>query len=32
VPALISLVNLAFWFRKRYYDKDGKMLLKYVKI
>jgi ACR3 family arsenite transporter len=26
VPALISLVNLAFWFRKRYYDKDGKLL------
>jgi arsenite transporter len=25
VPVLISLVNLAFWFRKRYYDSDGKV-------
>jgi ACR3 family arsenite transporter len=26
VPVLISLVNLAFWLRKRYYDSDGKVL------
>ena len=25
VPVLISLVNLAFWFRRRYYDKDDKV-------
>jgi len=24
VPALISLVNLALWFKKRYYDEDGR--------
>jgi ACR3 family arsenite transporter len=24
VPALIALVNLAFWFRKKYYRKDNK--------
>jgi len=24
VPVLISLVNLAFWFRKRYYEANGK--------
>ncbi len=23
VPALIALVNLAFWFQKKYYNKDG---------
>ena len=25
VPALISLVNLALWFKKRYYDEDGRV-------
>jgi ACR3 family arsenite transporter len=25
VPVLISLVNLAFWFRRRYYDDKGKV-------
>jgi ACR3 family arsenite transporter len=25
VPVLIALVNLAFWFRKRYYDADDKV-------
>jgi ACR3 family arsenite transporter len=28
VPALISLVSLAFWFRRRYYDKDDKVKVK----
>jgi ACR3 family arsenite transporter len=26
VPVLISLVNVAFWIRKRYYGTDGKLL------
>jgi len=26
VPVLISLVNVAFWIRKKYYDADGKPL------
>jgi len=26
VPVLISLVNVAFWIRKRYYDADGRVL------
>jgi len=26
VPVLISLVNVAFWIKKRYYDADGKPL------
>jgi ACR3 family arsenite transporter len=25
VPVLIALVNLAFWFRRRYYDGYGKV-------
>jgi ACR3 family arsenite transporter len=25
VPVLISLVNLALWFRKRYYGPEGKV-------
>jgi arsenite transporter len=25
VPVLISLVNLSFWFKDRYYEKDGKI-------
>ncbi|MBM4237022.1 MAG: arsenical-resistance protein, partial [Euryarchaeota archaeon] len=25
VPALISLVNVAFWFRRKYYDSEGKL-------
>ncbi|MCQ5376298.1 MAG: arsenical-resistance protein, partial [Methanomassiliicoccales archaeon] len=25
VPVLISLVNVAFWFRKKYYDSDGRV-------
>ncbi len=25
VPALISLVNVAFWFRRKYYDTEGKV-------
>lgn len=28
VPVLISLVNVAFWMRKRYYGLDGKVLPK----
>ena len=28
VPVLISLVNLAFWFRRNYYDKDDKVKVK----
>jgi len=26
VPVLISLVNVAFWIRKKYYGKDGRLL------
>jgi len=28
VPVLISLVNVAFWIRKRYYGPDGKVITK----
>jgi len=28
VPALIALVNLAFWFRKRYFSEDGALVKK----
>jgi arsenite transporter len=30
VPVLISLVNLAFWFRRRYYDMDDKVKMSYA--
>ena len=30
VPVLISLVNAAFWIRRRYYDPDGKVLSKRI--
>jgi ACR3 family arsenite transporter len=32
VPVLISLVNVAFWIRQRYYGPDGKVLTKENKI
>jgi ACR3 family arsenite transporter len=28
VPVLISLVNLAFYFRRKYYDSNGKIKTK----
>ena len=31
VPVLISLVNVAFWIRKRYYGPDGKVLPKKIR-
>jgi ACR3 family arsenite transporter len=31
VPVLISLVNVAFWIRKRYYGPDNKVLPKSIK-
>ena len=30
VPVLISLVNLAFWFRRKYYDENDKVKVKTI--
>jgi len=32
VPVLISLVNLAFWFKKKYYGPDDKLMKKTVRM